>query len=89
MPRTPSEKITKGGSYSDSIGPSPGWRTKTHKRYISKDYTLLRELETAARGDDRQSMRLFQSLRKSKNNELQNFGRLLLFVGIFAPVLQI
>ncbi|KAN0120747.1 hypothetical protein V8E52_004016 [Russula decolorans] len=29
-------------------GPSPGWKTKTHKRYTSKDRQLLRTLETAA-----------------------------------------
>ena len=38
-----------------SAGPAPGWRTKTHRRYISKDRALLRQLETACRGNDRTS----------------------------------
>jgi len=29
-------------------GPSPGWKTKTHKRYTSKDRQLLQTLETTA-----------------------------------------
>lgn len=29
-------------------GPSPGWKTKTHKRYTSKDRQLLQTLEAAA-----------------------------------------
>lgn len=29
-------------------GPSPGWKTKTHKRYTTKDRQLLRTLETTA-----------------------------------------
>lgn len=28
-------------------GPTPGWKTKTHKRYISKDRSLLKALEQA------------------------------------------
>src|ERR1019366_5411423 len=36
-------------SHQDSpAGPSPGWKTKTHKRYTSKDRQLLRTLETTA-----------------------------------------
>ena len=38
-----------------SAGPAPGWRTKTHRRYISKDRVLLKQLETACRGNDRTS----------------------------------
>jgi len=37
-------------------GPVPGWKTKTHKRYISKDRTLLKELEEALQGSERTSM---------------------------------
>src|SRR5438270_304090 len=33
-------------------GPPPGWKTRTHKRYISKDRALLKHLETAIKGDD-------------------------------------
>jgi hypothetical protein len=29
-------------------GPSPGWKTKTHKRYTSKDRQLLQTLESTA-----------------------------------------
>jgi hypothetical protein len=36
-------------------GPVPGWKTKTHKRYISKDRSLLKELEEALRGSERTS----------------------------------
>ncbi|KAG6843194.1 hypothetical protein H0H93_001921, partial [Arthromyces matolae] len=35
-------------------GPAPGWKSKTHKRYISKDRTLLKKLEIALHGDTRQ-----------------------------------
>lgn len=33
-------------------GPSPGWKTKTHRRYTSKDRQLLRNLETTAGNGD-------------------------------------
>ncbi|KAG6853479.1 hypothetical protein C0991_004095 [Blastosporella zonata] len=32
-------------------GPAPGWKSKTHKRYISKDRALLKQLESAFHGD--------------------------------------
>lgn len=31
------------------IGPPPGWETKTHNRYISKDRELLKVLERESR----------------------------------------
>lgn len=34
-------------------GPAPGWKTKTHKRYISKDRTLLKTLEQACKKDEK------------------------------------
>ncbi|KII89815.1 hypothetical protein PLICRDRAFT_108142 [Plicaturopsis crispa FD-325 SS-3] len=34
-------------------GPEPGWKTKTHNRYISKDRPLLKRLVDACRGDER------------------------------------
>lgn len=34
-------------------GPAPGWKTKKHKRYISKDRVLLKQVEIACYGDDR------------------------------------
>jgi len=35
-----------------AAGPIPGWKTTTHKRYISKDHTILKQLESALRGDE-------------------------------------
>lgn len=43
-------KPARGGSAGvtqGSPGPRPGWKTKTHKRYVSKDRALLKQLETA------------------------------------------
>ena len=35
-------------------GPVPGWKTKTHRRYISKDRELLKQLEHACfKGNDK------------------------------------
>ncbi|KAJ3514657.1 hypothetical protein NLJ89_g2253 [Agrocybe chaxingu] len=45
-------------------GPTPGWKTKTHKRYISKDRALLKQLEIAVRGDDRAKMDASLALRR-------------------------
>ncbi|KAF9532638.1 hypothetical protein CPB83DRAFT_784718 [Crepidotus variabilis] len=47
-----------------SAGPAPGWKTKTHKRYISKDRVLLKQLENALRGDDRARMDASLALRR-------------------------
>ncbi|KAL1744012.1 hypothetical protein HDZ31DRAFT_39588 [Schizophyllum fasciatum] len=41
---------SKGGSagiMQATAGPRPGWKTKTHKRYVSKDRALLKQLESA------------------------------------------
>ena len=35
------------GNQTPLPGPIPGWKTKTHKRYISKDRSLLKTLEQA------------------------------------------
>ena len=35
-----------------SIGPQPGWDTKSHKRYISRDQALLRRVEEACKGNN-------------------------------------
>ena len=35
------------GNQTPLSGPVPGWKTKTHKRYISKDRNLLKSLEQA------------------------------------------
>ncbi|KAF6759851.1 hypothetical protein DFP72DRAFT_806147 [Ephemerocybe angulata] len=51
-------------SLGSSAGPAPGWRTKTHKRYISKDRVLLKKLEAACRGDDRARVAASLDLRR-------------------------
>ncbi|KAN0093280.1 hypothetical protein V8E55_004064 [Tylopilus felleus] len=40
------------GSNTVVAGPSPGWTTKTHRRYISKDRQLLKSLEQACAGHE-------------------------------------
>ncbi|KAH6909220.1 hypothetical protein BKA70DRAFT_1103120 [Coprinopsis sp. MPI-PUGE-AT-0042] len=47
-----------------SAGPTPGWRTKTHKRYISKDRALLKQLEVACKGTDRDRLAASLNLRR-------------------------
>ncbi|GBE88217.1 DUF1630-domain-containing protein [Sparassis crispa] len=47
----------KSGTGKDSredtaIGPSPGWTSRTHKRYISRDRALLQQVQDACRGSD-------------------------------------
>lgn len=37
-----------------SLGPPPGWRTP-HKRYISKDHSLLKRLEASLHSGDREA----------------------------------
>ncbi|KAI9509798.1 hypothetical protein F5148DRAFT_1275067 [Russula earlei] len=45
--------LTLGGNFQNPTtrfaGPSPGWKTKTHKRYTSKDRQLLQASEATAR----------------------------------------
>jgi hypothetical protein len=36
-------------------GPTPGWKTKTHKRFVSKDRLLLKQLEEALLGSEKTS----------------------------------
>jgi hypothetical protein len=44
----------KTPALSAPAGPAPGWKTKTHRRYISKDRELLKELEHAcSKGNDK------------------------------------
>ncbi|KAF8813388.1 DUF1630-domain-containing protein [Phlegmacium glaucopus] len=46
-------------------GPAPGWKTKTHKRYISKDRELLKQLEHAcSKGNDKTRMEASLNLRR-------------------------
>ncbi|EGN98722.1 hypothetical protein SERLA73DRAFT_181337 [Serpula lacrymans var. lacrymans S7.3] len=54
-------------------GPSPGWQTKTHKRYISKDQALLKQLEHACNGSQLTRMEASFTLRRhfcSRTNAL-------------------
>ncbi|KAL1949250.1 hypothetical protein VTO73DRAFT_8131 [Trametes versicolor] len=45
------------------IGPTPGWRT-THKRYTSRDHTLMKQLEQACRGSERDKHHASEALRQ-------------------------
>ncbi|KZT20425.1 DUF1630-domain-containing protein [Neolentinus lepideus HHB14362 ss-1] len=57
----------------DLAGPKPGWTTKTHNRYTSKDRALLKKVEDACHGDDRLKMEASLALRRhfgSRTNEL-------------------
>ncbi|TFK27824.1 DUF1630-domain-containing protein [Coprinopsis marcescibilis] len=47
-----------------TTGPSPGWKTKTHKRYISKDRAILKQLELACRGNDGDRLAASLALRR-------------------------
>ena len=45
------------GNQSPLPGPLPGWKTRTHKRYISKDRSLLKVLEQAVLKSDAEARR--------------------------------
>ncbi|KAG6333673.1 hypothetical protein ID866_5416 [Astraeus odoratus] len=45
-------------------GPSAGWTTKTHRRYISKDRQLLKRLEKACAGNASEKMHASLDLRR-------------------------
>lgn len=54
-------------------GPKPGWATKTHNRYVSKDRALLKKVEDARHGDVRSQIEASLALRRhfgSRTNEL-------------------
>ncbi|TFK35563.1 hypothetical protein BDQ12DRAFT_687965 [Crucibulum laeve] len=54
-------------------GPAPGWKTRTHKRHISKDRALLKNLEHAIRGSELSKMNASLLLRRhfcSRTTEL-------------------
>lgn len=70
--RIPPNTATKNTSIV-SPGPSPGWKTKVHKRYISKDHALLKQLESACRGTEQERMSASWALRRhfySRSNEI-------------------
>jgi len=45
-------------------GPVPGWKTKTHKRFISKDRLLLKQLEEAQKGSEQSKIETSLNLRR-------------------------
>ncbi|KAH0585482.1 hypothetical protein H2248_008722 [Termitomyces sp. 'cryptogamus'] len=68
--RTPTTQPSAAGG---PAGPMPGWKSKTHKRYISKDRTLLKQLESALHGDAKQKLLASLALRQhfhSRTTEL-------------------
>ncbi|KAF8640309.1 hypothetical protein AX16_010204 [Volvariella volvacea WC 439] len=48
----------------NAAGPVPGWKTKTHRRYISKDKALLKTMEDSCISDDRSKMTASLQLRR-------------------------
>ncbi|KAJ4493064.1 hypothetical protein C8J55DRAFT_556035 [Lentinula edodes] len=69
----PPNTATKTSSTTATPGPPPGWTTKSHKRYISKDRALLKQLEDACRGSEQQKIEASLALRLhfcSRTNEL-------------------
>ncbi|GJE96572.1 hypothetical protein PsYK624_127700 [Phanerochaete sordida] len=60
-------------SFELSVGPAPGWTTKTHKRYISKDKALLKRLEDAAYGDEHARLEASEALRQHLTSRTMAF----------------
>lgn len=54
----------KQGAATVVTGPSAGWTTKTHRRYISKDRQLLRRLEQACTGSESDRLQASLELRR-------------------------
>ncbi|KAI0690632.1 hypothetical protein BC835DRAFT_1521561 [Cytidiella melzeri] len=59
-----SKKKVPQGSVDISVGPPPGWSTKTHKRHVSKDSTLLKKLQDACNGDEQGQLQASEALRE-------------------------
>ncbi|KAJ7650783.1 hypothetical protein FB45DRAFT_888787 [Roridomyces roridus] len=59
--RVPLNTAAHGGNTRARAGPEPGWKTRTHTRYVSKDRALLRRLEDAC-GSGSESDKLEASL---------------------------
>ncbi|KAK7461946.1 hypothetical protein VKT23_008378 [Stygiomarasmius scandens] len=71
--KTSPQTATKTNPSLVSPGPAPGWKTKLHKRYISKDRVLLKQLEEACQGTEQQKLDASLMLRRhfcSRTNEL-------------------
>ncbi|KAJ7163926.1 hypothetical protein C8R43DRAFT_989186 [Mycena crocata] len=64
----PLNTATHGASAGNTrarAGPAPGWKTRTHRRYVSKDRALLRRLEDAcATGSERDRLDVSLDLRR-------------------------
>ena len=71
-------------------GPSPGWKTKTHKRYTSKDRQLLRTLETTAGSGNAKASecKLTYDVRPSHESSSQWLKRHSTSAVTFPPVLR-
>lgn len=54
-------------------GPAPGWKTKTHKRYISKDRALLKTLEKACQKDEKAQIEVSMALRRHFTSRTTEF----------------
>ncbi|TBU63105.1 hypothetical protein BD310DRAFT_945520 [Dichomitus squalens] len=71
--RQPTTQEKKNGSHGPLVvGPPPGWRS-THRRYTSRDRTLLKQLETACRGSEQAKREASEALRQhltSRTNAL-------------------
>ncbi|CAL1716405.1 unnamed protein product [Somion occarium] len=62
-PRTPWTPVDMSSVF--SAGPAPGWKSKTHKRYISRDQALLKRCQEACvRGDLRAKIEASNALRQ-------------------------
>ncbi|KAF8626595.1 hypothetical protein AX17_006513 [Amanita inopinata Kibby_2008] len=76
-----SEKSAIGGTAKPSpslgsavlAGPRSGWSTKTHKRYISKDRVLLKQLEAACKGSERNQLNGSLALRRHFCSRTRDF----------------
>ncbi|KAF5392310.1 hypothetical protein D9757_001611 [Collybiopsis confluens] len=69
----PPNTATRTTTATATAGPQPGWTTRLHKRYISKDRALLKQLEDACRGSEQQKIDASLALRLhfySRTNEL-------------------
>ncbi|PFH46772.1 hypothetical protein AMATHDRAFT_69093 [Amanita thiersii Skay4041] len=54
-------------------GPNSGWTTKTHKRYISKDRVLLKQLELACKGSEQAQIEASLVLRRHFCSRTRDF----------------
>ncbi|KAF5327197.1 hypothetical protein D9619_004708 [Psilocybe cf. subviscida] len=64
IPAAASPNMQRSPALGASAGPTPGWVTKTHKRHISKDRALLKQLEGALKRDNAARMEASLALRR-------------------------